>query len=261
MRPLIAAAGVLLAAAAPATPSPSPTSAARGALRAQEHGCLQCHSPGNTAAPGWENGADSLVADEAEAREWILQGLPKRMAALPPAARPTWTQPMPAYAGKLGPGELEVLQAWFQAVSGFDTAIPDPAFEGRVLATRLGCFGCHGPSGLGTPTAPGWETSSLAARVRDEGGLREWILQGRTKRSGPTKMPAFAKDLSDDQLELILAYLRYRTSPSPGAPSKPAPARASLESDGADGADHRSAHGVARRSRVLPLADAAGDLA
>jgi YVTN family beta-propeller protein len=232
LRPLIVAAGMLAAAAAPPAPA---TPATRGAQRAQERGCLQCHSPGNLASPGWESGADSLVANEAEVQEWILRGMPRRIAALPAPSRPVWPQPMPAYDGRLGPGEVEDLQAWFKALSGFDTSISDPPFEGRALASKLGCFGCHGPSGMGTAATPAWDGALFAERVRDEAELREWLLEGKTKRSGPTRMPGFAKDLSDDQVGLLVAYVQWLRRPATAAePPKP-PAPASLDPMGLTG--------------------------
>jgi len=140
---------------------------------------------------------------------------------------------MPAYRGKLSPGDLNDLLVYFRAVSAFDTNISALAYEGLHEANKLGCFACHGAGGTGGYPNPGsfkghipaWDGDEYAEIVHDEGELREWILDGASKRlsSNPAaqhflkgqlvQMPAYRGAMADDQLAKIMGYIQWRRMP------------------------------------------------
>ena len=136
---------------------------------------------------------------------------------------------MPAYEDLLSDRELDDLVAYYLAVSGWAPDIPDAAFEGRKIASRLGCFGCHGPAGMGGVANPGsfkghippWDGEEFKELVRDDEELREWILDGRIRRlwdnpvarrfleSQKTRMPAYREHVSDEEVSKMVQYIRW----------------------------------------------------
>jgi mono/diheme cytochrome c family protein len=93
---------------------------------AERLGCFRCHGPGGRGAsrnpgsfkgyiPPWD-GRDfaELVVDEAELREWILDGRPKRLQANPLARFFLDRQliRMPAFRGQVKEEELRALEAY-----------------------------------------------------------------------------------------------------------------------------------------------------
>ena len=60
------------------------------------------------------------------------------------------------------------------------------AIRGQIIARNLGCFGCHGPEGLGgvtDPSAPAgkipdWNAATAEMYAQTEQDIREWILYG-----------------------------------------------------------------------------------
>ncbi len=215
--------------------------ALRGEQVARRLGCFGCHGPegeGGVAdpllpaggIPGWAGGIlQSYAKDSQEIREWILDGVPARLAKRPPEARPTGLVPMPPYRDLLSSEELEELMAYVLAVAEWDDGLPEAAYEGRALAHRLGCFGCHGPSGIGGMENPGsfkgvipaWTGEWFADLVRDDDELRAWILDGKIPRfeNDPLalhylegqriQMPAYREHLSDAEVELLMAYVHW----------------------------------------------------
>jgi mono/diheme cytochrome c family protein len=210
----------------------------RGWRLASRHGCLSCHgSPGRPSDPhpAGTGGAPSFshedvtdyARDEAEIREWILDGKPRRLrkeeAGVPP---PLLT--MPAFRDALSEREVDQLVAWIVAVSDF-APLPEEASRGRDLASRLGCFGCHGPGGRGDTPNPGslkgyipsWSGRDYPELVRDDGELAEWIRDGspRRLRENPVaafflerqliRMPAFGPGVTEDEIRRIGAYIRW----------------------------------------------------
>src|SRR5687768_7891588 len=87
----------------------------RGARIAQAQGCFTCHGPGGMRGapdpgyetdevPAWTGGLVTMYAnDEAELREWILDGLPQRIRADPEQMkqRENAVLRMPAWRGRL----------------------------------------------------------------------------------------------------------------------------------------------------------------
>lgn len=220
---------------------PETTEAMRGAEVARKLGCFGCHGPGGFGGiadpvspsgkvPGWDGGTAALyVENEQQIREWVLYGAPRQRSR--PEDRHGLIQ-MPAYEGLLSERELDDVVAYFRSVSGWDTGIPEKAYEGNKIASRLGCFGCHGPSGMGGVANPGslkgrippWDGDEFAELVRDDDELREWILDGRPRRlwenpaarhfleAQKTQMPAYRDHLSEGDLEKIVAYIRWLRS-------------------------------------------------
>ncbi len=220
---------------------PETTAAIRGEEIARRLGCFDCHGEegrGGVAdpeakggcIPGWDGPTVATYAkDEPEIREWILHGVPARLERATPTARRKPFIPMPAYQKHLSNRELADLMAYFRAVSGWDPDMPEAAYEGRKIALRLGCFGCHGPSGMGGRRNPGsfkgfipaWDGDEFAELVQDDEELREWLLDGVSRRlwQNPAarhfleqqviKMPAYRPRLSDDETSKVVAYIRW----------------------------------------------------
>ncbi|MBI2190381.1 MAG: c-type cytochrome [Planctomycetes bacterium] len=238
--------GLLAAAAVAYTRRPHLTAPMRGQALALKLGCFGCHGPEGIRGisdpasksgrvPAWDGGiAARYVESEQDIREWILDGAPRRLAAdsQGPAGdrlSPRPLVPMPAYRGLLSSQDLDDLVAYFLAVSGWDPKMPDPPYEGKKVADRMGCFGCHGPSGrTGVPNPgsfkgyiPPWDGDDFGELVRDETELREWILDGKTKRldSHPVartflerqkiQMPAYRGYLSKEELDKIVLYIQW----------------------------------------------------
>jgi len=224
---------------------PERTPAMRGEVSARQRGCLSCHGPGGRGGvndpgleggsiPGWEiHDTQVYVATDRDIREWILFGEPRTGPMASRTPRTDGLIPMPAYEHVLSPGELDDLMAYFRAVSGWAPSVPEAAYEGRVIADRHGCFGCHGPSGMGGGGNPGslknhipaWDGEEFAELVRDEAELREWILDGRPRRLADDwlarrfldrqliQMPAYRALLSDDDVTKLVAYVAWLRNP------------------------------------------------
>ena len=221
---------------------PESTPALRGETVAREQGCFACHGPDGAGGvadpgarggvvPGWDGPTVATYAlNDAEVEEWILDGKPARLKDVDLHAGRKPLLPMPAYRGKITKAELADLMAYFRAVSAFDTNITALAYEGRHEAEKLGCFGCHGPGGGGGAPNPGslkghipaWDGHEYAEIVRDDGELREWILDGYPKRlwespaarhfleAQVVQMPGYRRVMSDDQLAKIMGYIQWR---------------------------------------------------
>jgi len=99
-------------------------------------------------------------------------------------------------------------------------ALDTPVLRGRIVAERMGCFGCHGPAGaqpIGNPGAkgaevPGWTGGTWMMWNRDERDVRSWILHGRTEHREPDagaliKMPAYEARLTTKETDDLVAYV------------------------------------------------------
>lgn len=102
------------------------------------------------------------------------------------------------------------------------------AQRGRELASRLGCFSCHGPGGRGGVPNPGskdgevpsFHEGTIMMFAHDDQDLREYILDGAParKRARPeyraemeaqlVSMPAFRDFVSAADVDALVAYLR-----------------------------------------------------
>ncbi len=103
-----------------------------------------------------------------------------------------------------------------------------PASRGQRVASRLGCYACHGPAGAGGTKNPGSEEQSVPAftertqmmYVKSAEDLREYVLDGapRRKREDPEyrakmeaaalHMPAYRDVIGRAELDDLVAYLR-----------------------------------------------------
>ncbi len=211
----------------------------RGARLAADRGCLACHGPaGRLSDPDGALGVGSVPSfehddvrayakTEAEIREWILDGRPRRLREADAGeAEPVLR--MPAWRGRLSASEVEELVAYVKAVSEFETP-PDEVAEGRDAAARLGCFACHGPQGrFDTPNPgslkgyiPAWSGRDFPELARDDGEIREWIRDGSPKRLRDNsvaafflrrqaiRMPAYGDRVSEDEVRRISAYIGW----------------------------------------------------
>lgn len=215
----------------------------RGFDVASRRGCFTCHGPGgNHGAPNPGHGLGDVPSftgglvrmyarDEAEIREWILDGLTRRVRDDPEqmALRRDATIRMPAWRGLISDRELDDLVAFVKAVSDFESPDDPRAEEGRKIAQRIGCFNCHGPQGRGSALnvrafkgyIPSWDGADFAELVRDDREIRAWILDGGTRRAyanpaarwflerQPIKMPAYRGRLTEDEVARIIDYMHW----------------------------------------------------
>ncbi len=212
----------------------------RGFRVAQSHGCFTCHGPGGL--EGYEDdgrvgSVPPFTADEVRAhaktvdeiREWIMDGLPRRLRDEPPEPGEPPVLTMPAWREVLSPREIDDVVAYVVAVSDFGTAPEGAALAGRDAALALGCFQCHGPQGRGNPSNPGslkgyipsWDGADYPELVRDDAELREWVRDGSPKRlrehriashfleKQAVKMPAYKDRVKDEELAAIAAYIKW----------------------------------------------------
>lgn len=219
----------------------------RGRQIAHRMGCFGCHGVGGSKpipnpgaaygeVPAWDDGTwmiwNNTIAD---ARAWIEDGHPPTRAADPNALIP-----MPAYGDLLTSAELDDVVAYYLAVSQFGFIEDEQARQGRSTASRLGCFGCHGPEGRGVvwnPGSlkgyiPGWDGDDYTELVRDDDEFRQWVRNGISDRadsnplargflqSQPIRMPAYGEHVSDEQLDAILAYVKWMRENPRSVPSE-----------------------------------------
>ena len=215
----------------------------RGFQVAERSGCFACHGPGGYRGmtnpghgledvPPWSGGLITMYADnEAEIREWIEDGMPKRLRQDPAQMklRQGAAIAMPAFRGSLTEGDLRALVAYVKAVSDFEKPDDAKAKEGRQVALKFGCFNCHGPQGRGAVDNPGsfkgyvpaWDGPDYAELVRSDEEAREWILDGRPRRLQADRiarffldrqrvaMPAYRQHLTGGEVDGLLAYVRW----------------------------------------------------
>jgi mono/diheme cytochrome c family protein len=220
---------------------PESTAALRGREVARQLGCAGCHgaqgiqgvadplAPGGR-VPGWDlRTVEMYITCEDDIREWILDGQSRKDsdAGVPSAGQ--YLVPMPAYRDYLDEAGLNDLVAYFRAVSGWAPNIPDPAYEGRKIASSLGCFGCHGPSGIGGVASPGsqsgfvvpWDSEQFTRFAANDEEIRDWILWGQmperllgTPDGGALshqvlQMPAYAEQVSEHETDMLLFYINW----------------------------------------------------
>jgi len=207
----------------------------RGRAVAERMGCFGCHGPGGTSptanpgavygeVPGWGGDTWMLWSNkEDDIRAWILEGHPPRRAPDRDALIS-----MPAYERHLDSAELDDLVAYVLAVSRFGQ-LGKLETQGREIAVRMGCFGCHGPEGRGLVWNPGsfkgyipaWDSADHAELVQDDDEFRQWVRFGISDRLGTNpaaralfetqaiRMPAYDELLDEEELEALLAYVKW----------------------------------------------------
>lgn len=217
----------------------------RGLALSEKYGCLHCHgawgkggvpNPGVKEVPSLDDFSFMMaISDEFELREWILDGASERARKRPgfEESKKDRAVVMPAYRDRLSDNELEDLLAWYHAIACTIYPKDAKAVEGYKVSKQLGCFSCHGPGGrfdLPNPGSlagyiPSWHSKDFHELARDEDEIREWILDGSCKRLREHKiarffldrqtvvMPAYRDKISEDQLEAILAYIRWLRNP------------------------------------------------
>jgi mono/diheme cytochrome c family protein len=196
--------------------------------------------------PAWDGGnAMMYVNNEQEIHEWILYGHPKRLedqhkeslkdeskvdADHDHSESESTSLPisMPAFESVLSTKELNDLVEYYKAVAAFETPPPE-ARDGYRVASRLGCFGCHGPGGQVGSRNPGsfkgyippWQGEDFAELVKNDDELRDWILRGRIERFESNRlaryftrrqiiqMPAYRDVLRDGDLEALVSYIDW----------------------------------------------------
>ncbi len=216
---------------------PNYTPVWKGREVAFKYGCFNCHGfegQGNIENPGyryrqipsWQGEtAMMFILSEDELKEWILYGKPKRLQNLELGG----VIKMPAYEKIISEKELSDLISYLKAVMGLIKIDNDSAKIGYEIAKKSGCFGCHGPYGMGgMPNKgsfkgyiPGWDGKDFKDLVRDENELKEWISDGKIKRfeKNPiadrflkkqiVKMPAYKSILSEDEINYLISYIKW----------------------------------------------------
>jgi mono/diheme cytochrome c family protein len=215
----------------------------RGRDLASALGCFACHgaegrggvaNPGSRreSIPGFTGGTLMMyVHDEDEIRQYILDGRPDRLADDPNYRTELEAHAirMPSYRGTISPADLDLLVAYVRVVSGMVEPSSEPARRGLEVAERMGCFGCHGALGMGgrdNPRSlkgyiPGFMGEDFRELVGDDAGVREWIREGERSEIGRNpiagwffdrqtiEMPSFKRFLSDDDVDALVALLRW----------------------------------------------------
>lgn len=219
------------------------SSVQRGFSVAHQHGCFTCHGPGGLrgmANPGY--GLDEIppfagglitmyAQSEAEIREWILDGMPQRIRrdSQQMKLRENSAIAMPAWRGLMNERELHDLVNFVKAVSDFEKPKDEKASEGLKVAERFGCFNCHGPQGRGTMPnlrafkgyIPAWDGDDFPELAANDAEIREWILDGVSKRFSesplarfflerqPIQMPAYRSHLKPEEVDQLIDYIRW----------------------------------------------------
>jgi mono/diheme cytochrome c family protein len=235
---------------------PTVTPVMRGFEIASRVGCFLCHGQGGLVGTG--NAGSDLgfvppftsagptmyyVQSEQEVREWILDGIPKRLKSEQQSnakidtnevgayARncQTGVIKMPAFKPYLSSREVDDLVAYFFAASSWHQPVPEDAARGKKVAEKNGCFGCHGPNGQGGFLNPGsfkgyippWDSPDYHELVENDNELHSWISNGMVERfeKNPAarfffsrmaiKMPSFKEVILTNDFEDLTAYVRW----------------------------------------------------
>lgn len=234
-------AGILVALAAShfygKSRQPERTAVWRGREVARQNGCFNCHgaegvkgipNPGYQyeEVPAWQGQTTMMfLKDSSEIRQYVLNGKPDRKEE-----KAEGLLHMPSFEGTIKGQDLEDLILYLKAVMQ-QLPLPGDSMvqKGHAIAQAAGCFGCHGPYGLGggyNPHSfkgfiPGWDGPAFDELVHDSSELRSWILDGKIKRLEDSRlarhftsqqtirMPAYRNYLQGDSLSMVMAYIRY----------------------------------------------------
>ena len=206
----------------------------RGREVARRNGCFSCHGPDGLKGienPGYQFGevppwqGETLMMylkDSSEIRQYVLNGKPDRQKQ-----RPDGLLHMPAYKGRIQGRDLSDLMAYLKVLAGYIPKQDSLSNRGIKVAISMGCFGCHGPYGLGgSPNPgslkgyiPGWDGAAFDELVKDTSELHHWIMDGEIARlkSNPAaqkflhdqmiQMPSFKDNLQPDDLQALMHYI------------------------------------------------------
>lgn len=211
---------------------------------AAKAGCFGCHGDGGHGGvpnlgtadgkvPGFRQGIVMMYAEsDQELREWILDGMPQRLAKDPDfqASRKSATMRMPAFREKLAAAEVEQLVLYVKSAAAMlAPQAGTPEARGFDVAYESGCFGCHGDGGMGgignlgslKGYIPGFWGDDYRELVRSDGELRAWIEDGIITRlaNDPIArpfvqgqvitMPAFKGRLDEPRMAALMAYVKW----------------------------------------------------
>ncbi len=215
---------------------PEKTAFARGYEVALKNGCFHCHGGSGLEGipnpnskpkdvPSWQGGTAMMyIFGPDDIEHWVLDGgiaeqKPDTAALLQ----------MPAYRDILSKEEYSNLKVYLIAVMELIEIKDTLAEHGYNIAQNNGCFGCHGPYGLGggiNPGAfkryiPGWEGADYSDLVQSDEELREWIENGHIERIDNNavaryftkdqviNMPGYKNLLSQNEIEAVEHYIRW----------------------------------------------------
>jgi mono/diheme cytochrome c family protein len=173
-----------------------------------------------------------FAKEDDDVRAYILDGAPasKRDNASYQKAMEAQAIRMPAYRDVVDADQLDDLVAYLRGAS--ELLYPpegSTAESGGELAHDLGCFACHGAMGSGgmaNPGSlkgyiPGFYGPDFGELVRDDTELRAWIADGAIPRLSDDplasfflqrqriEMPAYKQYLSAEQIDALVAYVRW----------------------------------------------------
>lgn len=92
------------------------------------------------------------------------------------------------------------------------TATPDPVMQGREVFLRV-CAECHGQNGEGYAnelSAPALDVSEHAWHHPDQ-QIYDWIVNGKLGLG--REMPALGDQLTEEEIEAVIAYLHTLWTP------------------------------------------------
>ena len=167
--------------------------------------CAACHQSGGQGVVGHY---PNLVDDA-----WLWGGDPKDIEM---TIRKGRKGNMPAHGTSLSDEEITALANYVLSLSG-EKIEPALASKGKELFNTKGCSGCHTPTGVGMKAlgsanltdkiwtqanVPG--ASTLEEKVK---AVKEVIAKGIHR-----EMPAWESRLSDDEIKVLVAYLKLLSS-------------------------------------------------
>jgi len=164
-----------------------------------EEACLQCHGVAAKGGLGPALNAQQFLGavDDRQMADLIATGVPGTLMA-PYAAD---------FGGSLTQTQIGATVAYLRAfeeeapdIPEWRTPLAQEDLSGRDLYT-MGCSYCHGLDLTGTEIAPDLGPGSDAEEESDS-------RLAKRIREGKEEMPAFGNILADEQIELIVAYLR-----------------------------------------------------